>query len=73
MNTRDRMLSGLSVVDERNAVAGGSIAALTGGAGQPVVLLHGAGEFAALWWWHRTYPGTVRPIRPTTRSVGWPS
>jgi pimeloyl-ACP methyl ester carboxylesterase len=49
MNTRDRMLSGLSLVDERVTVAGGSTAVLTGGEGQPIVLLHGAGEFAALW------------------------
>jgi pimeloyl-ACP methyl ester carboxylesterase len=49
MNTRDRLLSGLSLEDERITVAGGSAAVLTAGAGQPVLLLHGTGEFAAVW------------------------
>jgi pimeloyl-ACP methyl ester carboxylesterase len=49
MSTRDRLLAGLSLVDERMAVAGGSTAILTAGAGSPIVLLHGAGEFAAVW------------------------
>jgi pimeloyl-ACP methyl ester carboxylesterase len=49
MNTRYRLLSGLSLVDQQITVAGASTAVLTAGAGTPVVLLHGAGEFAAVW------------------------
>jgi pimeloyl-ACP methyl ester carboxylesterase len=55
------MLSGLSLVDERIMVAGGSTAVLSGGQGQPVVLLHGAGEFAALWL--RVLPELAREHR----------
>ena len=61
MNSRERMLSGLSLVDERVTVAGGSTAVLTGGQGQPIVLLHGAGEFAALWL--RVLPELARDHR----------
>ena len=61
MNTRERMLSGMSLVDERIMVAGGSTAVLTGGQGQPVVLLHSAGEFAALWL--RVLPELAREHR----------
>jgi pimeloyl-ACP methyl ester carboxylesterase len=49
MNTRDRVLAGLPVSDGRQQVAGISTAILEGGAGPPVVMLHGPGEFAALW------------------------
>jgi pimeloyl-ACP methyl ester carboxylesterase len=55
------MLSGLSIEDEWVAVAGGSTAVLTAGAGQPVVLLHGAGEFAAVWL--RVLPELARDYR----------
>ena len=49
MDARDRLLTGLPIVDERIALAGVPSAVLTGGAGPPMVLLHGAGEFAAVW------------------------
>lgn len=61
MNTRERMLNGLSLVDERVTVAGGSTAVLTVGQGRPVVLLHSAGEFAALWL--RVLPELAREHR----------
>jgi len=49
MNTRDRLLTGLPVNDKRLGLAGISTAVLEGGAGSPVVLLHGPGEFSAVW------------------------
>ena len=49
MNTRDRLLAGLPVNDRRLGLAGISTAVLEGGAGPPVVLLHGPGEFSAVW------------------------
>lgn len=49
MDARDQLLTGLPVVDERMDLAGVPTAVLTGGSGPPMVLLHGAGEFAALW------------------------
>ena len=49
MNTRDRLLAGLPVVDSRLGLAGIATAVLEGGAGPPVVLLHGPGEFSAVW------------------------
>jgi pimeloyl-ACP methyl ester carboxylesterase len=49
MNTRDRVLAGLPVDDSRLELAGIATAVLEGGAGPPVVLLHGPGEFSAVW------------------------
>ena len=49
MNTRDRLLAGLPVNDSRLGLAGIPTAVLEGGAGPPVVLLHGPGEFSAVW------------------------
>jgi pimeloyl-ACP methyl ester carboxylesterase len=49
MSTRDRLLAGLPVDDSRLELAGTSTAVLEGGAGPPVVLLHGPGEFSAVW------------------------
>jgi pimeloyl-ACP methyl ester carboxylesterase len=49
MNTRDRLLAGLPVDDSRLELAGIATAVLEGGAGPPVVLLHGPGEFSAVW------------------------
>jgi pimeloyl-ACP methyl ester carboxylesterase len=49
MNTRDRLLAGLPVSDKRLRLASISTAALEGGDGSPVVLLHGPGEFSAVW------------------------
>jgi hypothetical protein len=48
MNTRDRLLAGLPMNDKRLELAGISTAVLEGGAGSPVVLLHGPGEFSAV-------------------------
>ena len=61
MDARDRLLTGLPIVDERIALAGVSSAVLTGGAGPPMVLLHGAGEFAAVWL--RVIPALARSHR----------
>jgi pimeloyl-ACP methyl ester carboxylesterase len=49
-DARERLLAGLEVDERRLALAGISTAILEGGAGPPVVLLHGPGEFAAKWW-----------------------
>jgi pimeloyl-ACP methyl ester carboxylesterase len=46
---RARLLAGIAVTDRDLPLAGVSTAVLEGGAGPPVVLLHGSGEFAALW------------------------
>jgi pimeloyl-ACP methyl ester carboxylesterase len=46
---RERLLTGMPVTERRLEVAGISTAVLEGGDGPPVVLLHGAGEFAAGW------------------------
>lgn len=46
---RARLLAGLPVTEERLELAGVSTSVLTGGAGSPIVLLHGPGEFAAKW------------------------
>ena len=49
MDNRDRLLAGLPVGDNRLQLAGISTAVLEGGAGAPLVLLHGPGEFSAVW------------------------
>jgi pimeloyl-ACP methyl ester carboxylesterase len=58
-NTRDdarrRMLAGVPVTERRLELAAIPTAVLEGGAGPPLVLLHGAGEFAGLWL--RVVPG----------------
>jgi len=46
---RERLLAGVPVEERRLDVAGIPTAVLEGGAGDPVVLLHGPGEFAAKW------------------------
>ncbi len=46
---RRRLLTGLPVTDRRLQLAGVATAVLEGGNGPPVILLHGPGEFAALW------------------------
>jgi pimeloyl-ACP methyl ester carboxylesterase len=46
---RERLLAGVPVSERRLALAGHQTAVLEGGDGPPVVLLHGAGEFAACW------------------------
>ena len=61
-NTRERMLAELPVTERRLQLAGISSAVLEGGDGPPVLLLHGPGEFAALW-------GRVIPDLVTTHRV----
>jgi pimeloyl-ACP methyl ester carboxylesterase len=46
---RARLLAGLPVAERRLQLAGVSTAVLEGGAGPPIVLLHGPGEFARMW------------------------
>lgn len=48
-STRETLLSGLPVTERRRTCAGVPTAVLEGGAGTPLVLLHGPGEFAASW------------------------
>lgn len=57
-NHRQRLLTGLPVVERRIQLAGVSTAVLEGGAGQPLVLLHGPGEFAGNWM--RVIPDLVQ-------------
>jgi pimeloyl-ACP methyl ester carboxylesterase len=46
---RERLLAGLPVIERRLDLAGVSTVVLEGGAGTPVVLLHGPGEYGAKW------------------------
>ena len=46
---RARLLAGLPVAERRMQLAGISTAVLEGGAGSPLVLLHGPGESAPKW------------------------
>lgn len=46
---RDQLLSAMPVAERQMQLAGVSTAVLEGGSGPPVVLLHGQGEFAAVW------------------------
>lgn len=47
---RDRAVAALPVVDRRMELAGVTTAVLEGGEGPPIVLLHGQGEFALVWF-----------------------
>jgi len=58
---RERLLTGMPVTERRLELAGVSTAVLEGGGGPPVVLLHGAGEFAAVWL--RVVPELTRTRR----------
>ncbi len=46
---RERLLAELSVIERRLRLNGVSTAVLEGGAGPPIVLLHGPGEYGAKW------------------------
>jgi pimeloyl-ACP methyl ester carboxylesterase len=48
-NYRERLLATIPLTERRLQLAGVSTAVLEGGAGPPVVLLHGPGEFASKW------------------------
>jgi pimeloyl-ACP methyl ester carboxylesterase len=48
-DVRERLLAEIPLTEHRRDLAGVSTAVLEGGDGPPVVLLHGQGEFAALW------------------------
>lgn len=60
-DARERLLGGLPVVERRLQLAGVSTAVLEGGAGPPIVLLHGPGEYAAKWL--RVIPDLVSTYR----------
>ena len=58
---RALLLSGLPVTERRLQVAGVSTAVLEGGAGPPILLLHGPGDFAGMWM--RVIPNLVTTYR----------
>lgn len=58
---RALLLSGLPVTERRLQVAGVSTAVLEGGAGAPILLLHGPGDFAGMWM--RVIPDLVTTHR----------
>ncbi|HVM14331.1 MAG TPA: alpha/beta fold hydrolase [Egibacteraceae bacterium] len=58
---RRRVLEGVPLSERRVEVAGIDTAVLEGGEGPPLVLLHGAGEFAATW--ARVIPDLLRTHR----------
>ena len=47
--TRERMLAAIPMAEKIRELNGVSTAVLEGGDGPPIVLLHGQGEFAAVW------------------------
>jgi pimeloyl-ACP methyl ester carboxylesterase len=58
---RALLLSGLPVTERRLQVAGVLTAVLEGGAGPPILLLHGPGDFAGMWM--RVIPDLVTTHR----------
>ena len=58
---RAHLLAGLPVTERRLQVAGVSTAVLEGGAGPPILLLHGPGDFAGMWM--RVIPNLVTTHR----------
>jgi len=60
-DVRARLLADIPLTEHRRDLAGVSTAVLEGGDGPPIVLLHGPGEFAALW--ARVIPDLVKTHR----------
>ena len=60
-DARARLLAEMPVTERRMQLAGVSTAVLEGGSGPPLVLLHGPGEFAAVWM--RAIPDLVTTHR----------
>jgi pimeloyl-ACP methyl ester carboxylesterase len=60
-DARERLLAGLPVTERRLQLAGISTAVLEGGAGPPVILLHGPSGYAAHWM--GVIPGLVASHR----------
>jgi pimeloyl-ACP methyl ester carboxylesterase len=60
-SARDQLLAAIPMTERRLQLAGVSTAVLEGGDGPPIVLLHGPGEFAALW--ARVIPDLVKTHR----------
>lgn len=58
---RAQLLGGLPVTERRLQVAGVSTTVLEGGAGPPIILLHGPGDFAGMWM--RVLPDLVTTHR----------
>ena len=58
---RVHLLSGLPVTERRLQVAGVSTSVLEGGAGSPILFLHGPGDFAGMWM--RVIPDLVTTHR----------
>lgn len=61
LKSRERLLERLPITERRLPVAGVSTAVLEGGAGPPMVLLHGPGESSI--WWLRAIPDLVTTHR----------
>lgn len=59
--TRDQLLSAMPLTERQVQLATVSTAVLEGGDGPPIVLLHGQGEFAAIWI--KVVPDLVRTHR----------
>lgn len=60
-DARAQLLADIPLTEHRRDLAGVSTAVLEGGDGPPMVLLHGPGEFAALW--ARVIPDLVKTHR----------
>jgi pimeloyl-ACP methyl ester carboxylesterase len=61
IDLRSQILNGLPVTERRVPLAGISTVILEGGGGAPIILLHGQGEFAAVWM--RTFSDLVMTNR----------